>query len=124
MYTLLAEVVVVVHLLFIAFVVAGGFIVLWRPRLAWLHVPAVVWGVIIEFSGWICPLTPLENHLRLLGGNSVYRGDFIAHYIVPMIYPAKLSTSTQYILGALVIAVNLIIYALALHRHARRCSQS
>lgn len=123
MYSLLADAVIVVHFSFIAFVIAGGLFVLWRPRLAWLHVPAAVWGALIEFAGWICPLTPLENHLRLLGGGEEYGGDFIVHYIVPVIYPAHLTASTQYILGGLVIAVNLIIYALVLRRHVRRRSQ-
>ena len=124
MYSLLADAVIVVHFLFIAFVVAGGLLVLWRPALAWLHVPAAVWGAVIEFAGWICPLTPLENHLRLLGGDDAYGGDFVVHYIIPVIYPAHLSALTQYILGGLVIAVNLIIYAFGLRRHARRRSQS
>lgn len=124
MYSLLADAVIVVHFLFIAFVVAGGLLVLWQPRLAWMHLPAAVWGAVIEFAGWICPLTPLENHLRLLSGGEVYSGDFIAHYIVPVIYPAHLTVSTQYILGSLVITVNLTIYALVVHRYARRRSQS
>ncbi len=123
MYSLLADAVIVVHFLFIAFVIAGGLFVLWRPGLAWLHVPAAVWGALIEFAGWICPLTGLENHLRFLGGGEEYGGDFIMHYIVPVIYPAHLTASTQYILGGLVIAVNLIIYALVLRRHVRRRSQ-
>lgn len=124
MYSVFADAVIIVHFLFIAFVVAGGLLVLWQPRIAWLHIPAAVWGAVIEFAGWICPLTPLENHLRLLGGGEAYSGDFIVHYIVPVIYPAHLTVSTQYILGSLVIAVNLIIYAFALHRYARRRLQS
>ena len=124
MYSLLADAVIIVHFLFIAFVVAGGLLVLWRPGLAWLHVPAAVWGALIEFAGWICPLTVLENHLRLLGGGEAYSGDFIVHYIVVVIYPADLTASTQYILGSLVIAVNLMIYALVVLRYILHRSQS
>ena len=116
LYSLLADAVVVVHFLFIAFVVGGGLLVLRWPGLAWLHLPAVAWGAGIEFAGGICPLTPLENHLRLLGGQGSYSGDFVVQYIVPVIYPIGLTAFTQYILGGLVIAVNLIIYALVIRR--------
>ena len=116
LYSLLADAVVVVHFLFIAFVVGGGLLVLRWPGLAWLHLPAVAWGAGIEFAGGICPLTPLENHLRLLGGQGSYSGDFVVQYIVPVIYPIGLTVFTQYILGGLVIAVNLIIYALVIRR--------
>lgn len=117
MYSLLADAVVVVHFLFIAFVVGGGLLVLRSPRLAWLHLPVIAWGAGIEFAGGICPLTPLENHLRLLGGQSAYSGDFVVRYLLPVIYPSNLTAATQYILGALVIVVNLIIYSLVLRRH-------
>jgi len=86
--------------------------------------PAAVWEALIEFAGWICPLTPLENYLRLLGGDDAYGGDFVVHYIIPVIYPAHLTASIQHILGGVVIAANLIIYALVLRRYARRRSQS
>lgn len=118
LYSLLADAVVVVHFLFIAFVVGGGLLVLRRPGLAFLHLPAVAWGAGIEFTGGICPLTPLENHLRFLGGQSAYSGDFVARYLLPVIYPSNLTAATQYILGALVIVINLIIYTLALRRHS------
>ncbi len=98
MYFLLADAVVVFHFLFIAFVVAGGLLVLRRPWVAWVHLPAAFWGAFIEFAGWICPLTPLENHLRSLGGGSIYRGDFIEQYLVPVIYPSSLTAFMQYIL--------------------------
>lgn len=116
MYSLLADAVIVVHLLFIAFVVAGGLLVMHWPWLAWMHLPAALWGAIIELSGWVCPLTPLENHLRRLGGGTTYSGDFIVQYIVPLIYPADLTVFTQYILGGLVIAINLIIYVLIVRK--------
>jgi hypothetical protein len=110
MYLLLADAVIVFHFLFIVFVVAGGLLVLRRPRLAFLHLPAAFWGAFIEFSGGICPLTPLENHLRLLGGGSRYSGDFIVQYLIPVIYPANLTVSIQYVLGGVVIAANLMVY--------------
>jgi hypothetical protein len=116
MYSLLADAVIVVHFLFIAFVVAGGLLVMRRPWVACLHLPAAFWGAAIEFTGGICPLTPLENHLRSLSGGSAYSGDFIEHYLVLVIYPAHLTVSTQYILGGLVIAVNLIVYALVIRK--------
>ena len=107
------------HFLFIAFVAAGGLLVLRWPRLAWVHLSAVVWGIVVELTGWICPLTPLENYLRHLGGSSSYSGGFIEQYLIPVIYPANLTVVTQYILGGLVIAVNLIIYAFVIRKHCR-----
>lgn len=113
MATFLADALVVVHLLFVVFVVFGGFLLARRPMLVWLHLPAAVWGAYIEFSGGICPLTPLENHLRVLGGGSAYGGDFVAHYLLPVLYPDFLDASLQIVLGSLVVAVNLVAYALA-----------
>lgn len=105
-----ADVLVVLHFLFILFVVAGGILVLHRPRLAILHLPAVIWGAAVELCGWICPLTPLENYFRRLAGGAGYSGDFIEHYLIPLIYPENLTIGMQYVLGALVIVVNLIFY--------------
>lgn len=116
MYGILAGVIIVAHFLFIAFVAAGGLLVLRWPRLAWVHLPAVVWGVVVELTGWICPLTPLENYLRRLGGSSSYSGGFIEQYLIPIIYPANLTAATQYILGGLVIVVNLILYFLVIRK--------
>lgn len=116
MYGILAGVIIVAHFLFIAFVAAGGLLVLRWPSLAWVHLPAVVWGVVVELTGWICPLTPLENYLRQLAGKSSYSGDFIEQYLIPIIYPANLTAATQYILGGLVIAVNLILYFLVIQK--------
>jgi Protein of Unknown function (DUF2784) len=117
LYSLFADAVIIVHFLFIAFVVAGGLLVIRWPRLAWVHLPAVLWGAVIELTGWICPLTPLENHLRLLGGKSTYRGDFIVQYFIPIIYPENLTTVIQYILGGLVIFVNIMVYFFAIRKH-------
>jgi hypothetical protein len=119
MYEILAGTVIVAHFLFIAFVAAGGLLVLCWHRLAWVHVPAVVWGVVVEMTGWICPLTPLENHLHSLGGSSSYSGGFIEQYLVPIIYPASLTAVTQYILGGLIIVVNLLFYALIIRKKVR-----
>ncbi len=113
MATLLADALVLLHLLFVAFVVAGGFLLPRWPRLAWLHLPAAAWGAFIEFSGGICPLTPLENHLRVLGGGSAYSGDFVERYLLPVLYPSALTPMLQQWLGWLVVAVNAVAYALA-----------
>lgn len=110
MYHLLADIVVVIHLAFIIFVIAGGLLLFRRPRLAWLHLPAAVWGALVEIMGWSCPLTPLENRFRELGGGTSYEGDFIAHYLLSIIYPENLTATTQLMLGVIVIAVNGVIY--------------
>ena len=115
MYQFLANAVVVAHFLFIAFVVAGGLLVLRWPRVAWLHLPAAAWGAVVELMGWVCPLTPLENWLRSRGGVP-YQGDFVARYLLPVIYPENLSPFRQRILGAVVIAANLAVYAVVLRR--------
>jgi hypothetical protein len=113
----LADAVVVFHLAFIAFVLAGGVLVItWRPRVAWLHLPAVAWAAYAEFTSTICPLTPLENVLRVRAGQAGYEGGFVDHYLIPLIYPASLTPSVQGVLGAVVIAVNLIFYAIAWRR--------
>ena len=115
-YWFLADVVVVIHLGFVLFVVAGGFLVLRWPRVAWVHLPAATWGVLVEWSGWICPLTPLENWLRAHGGAAGYAGGFVEHYLVPVLYPASLTRGIQVLLGATVLVVNVIAYALVFAR--------
>jgi len=119
----MADLVVLLHFLFVLFVVCGGVLALWWPRIIWLHVPAVVWGGLIEFAGWICPLTPLENRLRRAQGGAGYEGDFIAHYILPILYPAGLTRAHQLVLGGLVLTFNLGVYALVLARHRRSGSK-
>jgi hypothetical protein len=109
-YGLMADAVLVLHLAFIAFVVIGGLAVLRWPRLAWVHIPAALWGALIEFGGWICPLTPLENSLRKLGGETGYSGGFIDHYLTSMIYPDGLTRTTQFAVGALVLVINGYVY--------------
>ena len=99
------------HLAFIAFVVSGGLLA-WRRRwIAWLHLPAAIWGTWIEFSGAVCPLTVIENTFRERAGLAGYGDGFIAHYLLATIYPAGLTRQMQFALAALVVAVNLIVYA-------------
>jgi Protein of Unknown function (DUF2784) len=117
-YRFLADVVLVLHLGFVLFVVAGAFLILRWPRIVWVHPPAALWGVIVEWSGWVCPLTPLENRLRARGGAAGYAGGFVEHYLVPVLYPASLTRSVQVLLGATVLAVNLIAYAIVFARTA------
>jgi len=110
-YQLLADLVVLVHLVFVLFATFGALLaVRWR-RLLWVHLTAVAWAAIIEFSGWICPLTPFENRLRQKAGGAGYRSDFIAHYVVPALYPEGLTRAVQIGLGIFVIVLNLAIYS-------------
>ena len=117
-----ADVIVLVHLAFILFVAAGGLLVLRWPRLAWVHVPAVVWGALIELAGWICPLTPLENRLRGAAGEAAFDGSFIDRYIMPIIYPAGLTRGMQLTIGTVVIVVNLVVYGSLVLRRKRLSS--
>ena len=123
-YRALADFVVVVHIAFVAFVVAGGLLVLRRPRLAWLHLPAAVWGVLIEFAGWICPLTPLENAFRARGGEAGYSGGFVEHYLLPVLYPGGLTRGVQIGLGSIVLALNLAVYGALLSRRRAQTRHS
>ena len=109
-YRLLADLLVGLHALFVLFVVSGGFLALRWRRLVWLHVPAALWGAIIEFMGWICPLTPLENRLRFLAGASGYQGGFVEHYLIPTLYPAGYTVALRFTLGAVVVVLNGIAY--------------
>jgi len=115
-YRLMADTVVVIHFAFTIFVLLGGILAIWWRKVVWLHIPAAVWGVLIEFAGWICPLTPLENRLRVKGGEAGYPGGFVEEYILPVIYPAGLTREIQIILGILVITVNLVIYWKVFHK--------
>ena len=119
----LADVIVLVHLAFILFVAVGGLLVLRWPKLAWAHLPAVVWGALIELAGWICPLTPLENRLRGAAGEAAFAGGFIDRYIMPIVYPAGLTRGMQLTLGTIVIAVNLVVYGSLVLRRKRMSSR-
>jgi hypothetical protein len=110
-FRVLADATVVLHLLFVAFVVCGGVLVLRWPRMAWVHLPAAAWGAWVEFAGWICPLTPLENWLRMQGGSATYTSGFVERYLLPVLYPEALSRDVQWTLGLLVILLNGIVYA-------------
>jgi hypothetical protein len=115
-YRLLADLVLMLHAMFVAFVMLGALLALRWPRVAWIHVPAVLWGAGIEFLGGICPLTPLENHWRALAGQLGYPGGFVERYVVSVLYPDGLTHRVQFVLGALVLVVNVAIYARVLCR--------
>ena len=110
MYGLLADAVVLMHLAFVIFVTLGGLLVWKWHRLAWVHLPAVVWGVWIEWSGAICPLTPFENWFRARSGQQMYEGDFIQHYVLPVLYPSELTRGVQIGLGTLVLVIHVVVY--------------
>ena len=117
---LAADLIVLIHLSFILFVVCGGLLVLRWPKLAWLHLPAVVWGAVVERAGFICPLTPLENDFRAAAGEQAYNGGFIEQYLFPIIYPSGLTRDIQVMLGVGVIAINVVIYVLLIRRRRAR----
>ena len=133
-YAFAADFVTVAHFAFIVFVVAGGLLLLRWPSAAWIHLPAALWGAAVEAFGWTCPLTPLENALRSAamaavagsthpddgGHDGAYAGDFIGHYLLPLIYPEGLTREVQWLLAALVLVVNALIYGAVWRRHRRR----
>jgi Protein of Unknown function (DUF2784) len=124
LYRALADLVVIFHLGFVLFVVLGGLLVLRWPRAAWLHLPAAAWGIWVEFSSTVCPLTPLENRLRHLGGEAGYSGGFIAHYMLPVLYPAGLNPRVQVVLGVFVVLLNVAAYVLVWLRRSDRSDGS
>lgn len=105
-----ATAVAIVHFGFILFVVFGGLLVLWWPRVMWLHLPAAAWGVLIELFSWYCPLTTWENYFLRQAGQAGYGGGFVAHYLMPLIYPAGLTRELEITLGLFVLALNAAIY--------------
>ena len=116
----LADAVLVVHTLFIAFALGGGVLVAFWPRLAWLHVPAFAWAVWATTMGWVCPLTRLEVHLRQSGGQAAYEGGFIEHYVGALVYPDGLTRTVQVGLGLALLAINLLAYARLVRRRRIR----
>ncbi len=108
-YWLAANLLLVLHLGFVCFVVLGGILVLRWRRVVVLHLPAVLWGALIEYQGWICPLTPLEQRLRHGAGQDGFTGGFIEHYLLPILYPAQLNREMQIYLGTLVIVINIAL---------------
>lgn len=113
-----ADLVVLLHFTFILFVIVGGALVLKWPWLIYLHLPAATWGVIVEFTGWLCPLTPLENKLRMAGGEAGYSGSFVENYIVPIIYPDGLTHRIQILIGVGILTINLVFYGMLVKRKA------
>lgn len=123
LYRALADLVVFAHLAFIVFVLIGGLLALWRRWMPWIHLPAMAWGAAIEFFGWLCPLTPLENSLRQASGSAGYSGGFIERYLIPIIYPAELTREAQLLLGCGVVALNVGVYWGIWHRLHTRSAQ-
>jgi hypothetical protein len=117
-YALLADLLLLAHGAFVLFVVAGSLLVLRWPRVAWVHLPAVLWGAAIEFTGRICPLTPLEKAWRRAAGGMAYQGGFIEHYVTAALYPASLTRTIQLVLGVIVLAVNGWAYWMLWRRRA------
>jgi hypothetical protein len=116
----LAALVVVVHLAFVVFATLGGMLAIRWPRIAWVHLPCAAWAAFVEFSGRICPLTPLENALRRRAGLEYYSGDFVANYIFPVLYPEGLTREAQLAIGAFVVMLNFVAYGWVLHRRRAR----
>ena len=118
-HRLLADLVVLLHLAFILFVLLGGLAAIRRPRIAWLHLPALGWAVAVEAAGWICPLTPLERHLRLAAGEAAYAGGFVEHYLVPVLYPGGLTRTAQVLLAMALLLFNAVVYGAGWRRQRR-----
>jgi hypothetical protein len=123
LFRVLADLTVIAHLGFVLFVIVGGLLVFRNHRVAWVHLPAALWGAWVELAGWICPLTPVEHWLREQGGEAAYTSGFVEHYIIPILYPAALSRDVQFVLAALVIGVNATVYTLV-WRQARHASRA
>ena len=119
-YHALADLVLVIHGLFIVFVICGGLLALRWRAIVWLHLPAMVWAVLLEVLGWLCPLTPLEQGLRKAAGVTSYSGSFIEHYLVQFIYPAGLTREIQLYLAAALIIINILVYRLVWRNRQRR----
>lgn len=111
-YQIAADAIVVIHFIFILFVISGGFLAIRWRWLIWLHIPAASWGVLAISLRWVCPLTPLENSLRRAGGGDSYGSGFIEHYLVPIIYPSGFDDSVFMAMGVGVVILNVIAYSL------------
>lgn len=122
-YALAADVLVAVHFLFVVFALLGALTVLWRRWMVWVHIPCAAWGAWIEFTGRICPLTPLENHFRRLAGQAGYEGGFVAHYLLPVLYPDGLTRGSQLLLGAVFLVVNIGLYAIVWRKRRSHCNR-
>lgn len=118
-YRLAADLAALIHFAFVLFVVGGGVLALRWRRVIWIHIPCAIWGALIELTGRICPLTPLEDWLRRQAGGSGYRGGFIEHYLIPALYPVGLTRPIQIALGVVVIVFNVVVYAWVFRRRGR-----
>lgn len=118
-YRWLADAILLLHLAFVGFALLGGLLVLRYPQLLRWHLAALGWGVVVQTMDWICPLTPLENHLRAQGGQAGYAGGFLEHWISRLLYPDFLTLELRYLLALLLVAVNLAIYAVILAKRKR-----
>jgi hypothetical protein len=114
-YRLMADLVVLLHLLFIAFVAVGSLLTVRWPRLVVLHVPVVIWAAAIVTIGFTCPLTPLEKALRRRAGASLYDGGFVDHYLDGVVYPGRYTTLARMLVAALIVAGYIVL--LARRRH-------
>jgi hypothetical protein len=121
-YRLLADVVLIAHFAFAAFAVLGGLLVLRYKKILWWHLAALCWGVVVQWANWICPLTPLENYFRILGGEAGYSAGFIEHFMLKVLYPENLTMELRYVLGAVLIAVNLAVYSYLFFGRLRRAT--
>ena len=119
-YSFLADVVVVLHFLFVLFALLGGLTLLWRRWMIFVHLPVVAWASLIELIGWTCPLTPLEQSLRAASGSGTYQVGFIEHYLIPILYPPGLTPTVEIVLGLVVLVINVIVYAGVIRRLRRR----
>lgn len=119
-YRLLADFTLIAHLAFVAFALLGGLLVLRYRRIMWWHLAALFWGVVVQWADWICPLTPLENHFRALGGEAGYSAGFIEHFVMQVLYPENLTLELRYILGAVLIGVNVAVYSYVILARRRR----
>jgi hypothetical protein len=119
-YGIFADIVVLIHLTFVTFAVLGAGLIIWRRWIIWLHIPAFLWAIWIECTGGICPLTPLENWLRIKGGQGAYEGDFVATYLLPVLYPAGLTRNAQIILAMMAIVINVTIYGSIFYKRNRK----
>ncbi len=117
---IIADLIMILHFAFIVFVVVGGFAVVRWSWIVFLHLPAVVWGVLIELLNWTCPLTPLEASYRYAAGQAGYSGGFVEHYLMPLIYPSGLTRSVQFAIAAVVLGINAYVYTLVIYRYRSR----
>ncbi len=112
----IADLILLLHLMFVFFVVFGGLLVLYRRWIAWIHIPMVLWASTVNAVGWICPLTPLENHFRAVAGEAGYSGGFVEHYLAPLVYPPGMTYHTGVAVGIAALVWNLLIYAVVFYR--------